>query len=154
MQYILCLYETDIQVLNTGECQISDKIMKIGPNQVHMAPFGLIFDRVESYRVWEASGIPPGAQNRQKIKKTFFLLVFPYFPLFSPIPPSWHCTLHSVCPRVSAAGQPLKAIYTGWRPKTEGRQCTLKNGRCPLSWGRPVHPDLWSSKLQPAYTAP
>ena len=29
-------------------------------NQVHMAPFGLIFNQNRSHRVWEASGMPPG----------------------------------------------------------------------------------------------
>ena len=36
------------------------KIMKSGPNQVHMAPFEVILKQNGSYRVWEASGMPPG----------------------------------------------------------------------------------------------
>ena len=39
-QQIYSLYTANIQV---SECQISDKMMEIGPNQVYnMAPFGLI----------------------------------------------------------------------------------------------------------------
>ena len=57
----------------------------MGLNQVQVAPFGLIFDRGESYRVQEASGMPPGPQNRPKPQKTLFFGFFWYFPLFSPI---------------------------------------------------------------------
>ena len=28
-----------------------------------MAPFGLIFNKNRSYRIWEASGMPPGPKN-------------------------------------------------------------------------------------------
>ena len=34
---------------------------KIGPNQVHMAPFWLILIRFGSHMVQDASGMPPGA---------------------------------------------------------------------------------------------
>ena len=44
-QQIYSLYTANIQV---SECQISDKIMEIGPNQVHMAPFGLILSQNRS----------------------------------------------------------------------------------------------------------
>ena len=42
-------------------CQIWVKIMEFGPNQVHMAPFGLILSQNGSHMVWDASGMPPGA---------------------------------------------------------------------------------------------
>ena len=48
IEQIYSLYRAYIQV---EECQIWDKIMKIGPNQVHMAPFGLIFSQDRSHRV-------------------------------------------------------------------------------------------------------
>ena len=49
------------------------KIKEFDPNQVHMAPFELIFNQNESYRVWEASGMPPEPQNPvQKIKNPGF----------------------------------------------------------------------------------
>ena len=53
----------DDQSSNTQypECQIWDKILKIGPKQVHMAPFGLILNQNRSHMVWDASGMPPGA---------------------------------------------------------------------------------------------
>ena len=41
------------------DCQISDKIMKIGPNQVHMALFGMTLCQNPSHMVWDASGMPP-----------------------------------------------------------------------------------------------
>ena len=34
-----------------------------------MAPFGLIFAQDGSHGLWEASGMPPGTQNRQKTTK-------------------------------------------------------------------------------------
>ena len=40
--------------------RIWTKVMKYGPNQVHMAPFEVILKQNGSYRVWEASGMPPG----------------------------------------------------------------------------------------------
>ena len=40
--------------------------MKIGPNQVHMAPFGLVLSQNGSYRVWDASGMRPAPQNPPK----------------------------------------------------------------------------------------
>ena len=46
--------------IQAEECQILDKIMKIGPNRVHIAPFGLILNQNRSHRVWDASGMPPG----------------------------------------------------------------------------------------------
>ena len=52
------------------------------PNQIHMAPLGLIFPQDESYRVWEASGTPPGLQKPSKNLKNpianslFFALLF------------------------------------------------------------------------------
>ena len=56
--YGLCI--ADMQV---AECQIWTKIMKIGPNQVRMAPFELILHQNRSHSVYEASGIPPVPQN-------------------------------------------------------------------------------------------
>ena len=45
----------------TGKnARIWTKIEELGAIQVHMAPFELIFNQNESYRVWEASGMPPG----------------------------------------------------------------------------------------------
>ena len=51
IQQIYNVYTADIWIVNTAECQIWRKIMKNELNQVQMAPFGLIFDRGESYRV-------------------------------------------------------------------------------------------------------
>ena len=51
IQQIYSVYTADIWIVNTAECQIWRKIMKNELNQVQMAPFGLIFDRGESYRV-------------------------------------------------------------------------------------------------------
>ena len=59
-------FKTEIEVL---ACQILDKIMEFGPNQVHMAPFGLIRSQNGSYMVWDASGMPPGLQNPPKNPK-------------------------------------------------------------------------------------
>ena len=42
IQQIYSVYTADIQV---AECQIWPKMMKSGPNQVHMAWFGLIFNQ-------------------------------------------------------------------------------------------------------------
>ena len=61
----MCLYAAHIVSLcntysvSTG-CE-QPKNMKSCPNQVRMAPFGLILSQNESYRVWKASGMPPGA---------------------------------------------------------------------------------------------
>ena len=70
IQQIYNVYTADIWIVNTAECQIWRKIMKNELNQVQMAPFGLIINQDGSYGVWEASGIPPGPQNRQKRQKT------------------------------------------------------------------------------------
>ena len=43
-----CVFRIDIQVL---ECHIWSKIKEIGPNQVHMAPFGMILCQNPSYMV-------------------------------------------------------------------------------------------------------
>ena len=43
--------------------------MEFGPNQVHMAPFGLILNQNRSHMVWDASGMPPGLQNPPKNPK-------------------------------------------------------------------------------------
>ena len=51
LQQIYSVYTADIWIVNTAECQIWRKIMKNELNQVQVAPFGLIFDRGESYRV-------------------------------------------------------------------------------------------------------
>ena len=51
IQQIYSVYTADIWIVNTAECQIWRKIMKNELNQVQMAPFGLIFDRAECYRV-------------------------------------------------------------------------------------------------------
>ena len=51
IQHKYSVYKADIWIVNTAECQIWRKIMKNALNQVQMAPFGLIFDRGESYRV-------------------------------------------------------------------------------------------------------
>ena len=44
--------------------------MKIDPNQVHMAPFGLILNQNRSHMVWDASYMPPVPQNPLKIQKS------------------------------------------------------------------------------------
>ena len=49
--YMLCIYKND---------SFWTKIKEFGPNQVHMAPFEVILKQNGSYRVWEASGMPPG----------------------------------------------------------------------------------------------
>ena len=55
-KYMLCRLE------NTG---FGRKIMNMDPKQVHiMAPFGLVFIQDGSHKLWEASGMPPGPQNR------------------------------------------------------------------------------------------
>ena len=43
--------------------------MEFGPNQVHMAPFGLILNQNRSHMVWDASGMPPVPQNHTKNTK-------------------------------------------------------------------------------------
>ena len=43
---------------NVGQNQAKNK--EFGPNQVHMAPFEVILKQNGSYRVSEASGMPPG----------------------------------------------------------------------------------------------
>ena len=53
-----------------SECQISDKIVEFGPNQVYMAPFGMIRYQNPSHMVCDASGTPPGFQIPPKNKKT------------------------------------------------------------------------------------
>ena len=40
-----------IQDKEVEECEIFDKIMKIAPNQVHMAPFGMILHQNRSHMV-------------------------------------------------------------------------------------------------------
>ena len=45
---------------NVGQNQA--KIKEFGPNQVCMAPFEVILKQKGSYRVWEASGMPPALQ--------------------------------------------------------------------------------------------
>ena len=59
-------YRAYIQV---EDCQIWDKIMEFGPNQVHMAPFGLILNQNRSHMVWDASYMPPVPQNPPKNSK-------------------------------------------------------------------------------------
>ena len=88
IQQIYNVYTADIWIVNTAECQIWRKIMKNELNQVQMAPFRLIFNQDGSYGVWESSGIPPGPQNRNKIKKkrcfsgfSVFSVIFPYSPI-------------------------------------------------------------------------
>ena len=51
---------------NVGKCT---KIIKNGPNRVEMAPFGPKLAQDRSHGLWEASGMPPGPPNRQKIQK-------------------------------------------------------------------------------------
>ena len=51
IQKMYNVYAAVMWIVNTAECQIWRKIMKNELNQVQMAPFGLIFDRGESYRV-------------------------------------------------------------------------------------------------------
>ena len=67
--------------------------MKNGPNQVHMAPFGLIICQNRSYGVWEASGTPPGPQNLQNPPKNLGFrgfggqgLYLPYSPIVGNTP--------------------------------------------------------------------
>ena len=55
-----------MHVEQVEDCQIWDKIRKIGPNLVQMARFGLIFEQDRSHRVWDASGMPPRPQNTSK----------------------------------------------------------------------------------------
>ena len=59
-----CCFKTEILPFENRKqvsaCQIWVKIMEFGPNQVHMAPFEVILKQNGSYRVWEASGRPPG----------------------------------------------------------------------------------------------
>ena len=50
-------------------CQVWDKIMEFGPNQVHMAPFGPILSQNRSHMVWDASRMPPGAPGAQRVPK-------------------------------------------------------------------------------------
>ena len=60
--------------------------MKMDPNQVHMAPFGLICIQDGSHKLWEASGMPPGPQIRfGKSKKAGCpgFQIFPYIFLSS-----------------------------------------------------------------------
>ena len=70
IQQIFALYIADIQIVQIGEYQIWEKIMKIVSNQVHMARFGPIIAQNRSHRLWGASGMPPGPQNTPKIKKS------------------------------------------------------------------------------------
>ena len=56
--------------VQTGDCQIWGKIVNIDSNQVHMGRFGPIIAQNRSHRLWEASGMPPRAQNRPKITKS------------------------------------------------------------------------------------
>ena len=48
---MLCIYKND---------SFWKKIKEFCPNQVHMAPFEVILKQNGLYRVWEASGMPPG----------------------------------------------------------------------------------------------
>ena len=61
VQHILCVCNTNSVSMQHIFCLRMPENMKTDPNQVHMLPFGLIFSQSESYRVWEASGMPPGA---------------------------------------------------------------------------------------------
>ena len=47
--------------MQVSECQIFDKMMNIGPNQVHMARFGMILCQNPSHTVWDASRMPPAS---------------------------------------------------------------------------------------------
>ena len=58
-----------MHVEQAEDCQIWDKIKKIGLNWVHMARFGSIFNQNRSYHVQNASGMPPGPQNPPKNQK-------------------------------------------------------------------------------------
>ena len=60
IQQIYSLYIANVQVVQIGECQFWREIVKSDPEQVHMAPFGLIFIQDGSHKPWEASGMPPG----------------------------------------------------------------------------------------------
>ena len=80
------VYTADIWIVNTAEYQIPKKIMKNELKQVQMAPFGLIFDRVNPTGSRKPLGYLPGFKTRQKSKKFGFSglkVYFPYFPLLS-----------------------------------------------------------------------
>ena len=57
--------------------KIWNKIMKIGPNQVHnMAPFRLILNQDRSHRVWDNFGMPPGLQNALETTISWIFIFF------------------------------------------------------------------------------
>ena len=60
------------------------ELINLSPIQVHMAPFEVSFSQNGSYRVWEASGMPPGLKNSPEIQKIGDIRIrgnSPYFRL-------------------------------------------------------------------------
>ena len=49
-----------MHVYRLKNARLRTNIMRIDPNQVHLAPFWLKLIRFGSYRVWDACGMPPG----------------------------------------------------------------------------------------------
>ena len=58
-----------IQPEKAAKCTENKHNHKKLPNRVHMARFGPILARNPSHGLWEASGMPPGLQNRSKNQK-------------------------------------------------------------------------------------
>ena len=52
-----------IRIKRVEECQIWDKVVHIGPIQVHVPPLGLMLHQDQSQRLEDASGMPSGLQN-------------------------------------------------------------------------------------------
>ena len=59
IQQIYSLYTANVQVVQTGECQILEENHENG-SETDPYPFGLIFIQDGSHKLWEASGMPPG----------------------------------------------------------------------------------------------
>ena len=59
-QHTYGLYIARTFVVRIENVRICTKIMEFDTIQVHMAPFEVILKQNVSYRVWEASGMPPG----------------------------------------------------------------------------------------------
>ena len=90
--------------------------MKMDLQQVHMAPFGLIFIQDGSHKLWEASGMPPRPHNtsgKYFLKKQVFR-AFPYFSVFSYIfLSSLTSDMPALFPSVGSAPGPTEAGQCG-----------------------------------------
>ena len=108
------------QIYRFYSADFGTQIKDFGPNQVHMARFGMILCQNRSHSIYDASGMPPGLQNPLKVQKSRDsgksrkIREFPYIPYSCGVATTWPITLVTIVIRSNDWCQLVRHLHDGW----------------------------------------